>query len=106
METQKINTKTDSAQTDQRKNAHLDPEYCLWADKRIRKWILNWKYFQKAETIFCFVGTAGEIHTKTADSGCFGSGKAGGCAKMHFKGDHGGTADPFSWRIVSRKLWH
>ena len=95
METQKINTKKQILRKQIReKNAHLDPEYCLWADKRIREWILNWKYFQKAETIFCF------------DSGCFGSGKAGGCAKMHFKGDHGGTADPFSWRIVSRKLWH
>ena len=60
METQKINTKKQILRKQIReKNAHLDPEYCLWADKRIREWILNWKYFQKAETIFCFVGTAG-----------------------------------------------
>ena len=93
METQKINTKKQILRKQIReKNAHLDPEYCRWADKRIREWILNWNCRGDSD--------------QTADSGCFGSGKAGGCAKMHFKGDHGGTADPFSWRIVSRKLWH
>ena len=43
METQKINTKKQILRKQIReKNAHLDPEYCLWADKRIREWILNW----------------------------------------------------------------
>lgn len=42
METQKINTKKQILRKQIReKNAHLDPEYCLWADKRIREWIFK-----------------------------------------------------------------
>lgn len=57
--------------------------------------------FSKGRNDILLCGNCRGDSYQTADSGCFGSGKAGGCAKMHFKGDHGGTADPFSWRIVS-----
>ena len=87
METQKINTKKQILRKQIReKNAHLDPEYCLWADKRIREWILNWKYFQKAETIFCFVGTAGEIHTKPLIQAALDQGKRVAVPKCISKG--------------------
>ena len=57
------------------KIARLDSDYCQQADKQIRQWILNWEWFQKAETVFCFVGTAGEIHTKPLIQAALDQGK-------------------------------
>ena len=78
--------KTDSAQTDQRKKRSSGSGVLPLADKRIREWILNWKYFQKAETIFCFVGTAGEIHTKPLIQAALDQGKRVAVPKCISKG--------------------
>lgn len=64
----------------------LDPDYCHQADKQIRQWILNWEYFQKAETIFCFVGTAREIHTKPLIQAALDQGKRVAVPKCISKG--------------------
>lgn len=65
METQKINIQKKLLRKQIReKITCLDPDYCRQADQRIRQLILNWECFQKAETVFCFVGTEREIHTK------------------------------------------
>lgn len=53
----------------------LDPDYCCQADQRIRQLILNWECFQKAETVFCFVGTDREIHTKPLIQAALDQGK-------------------------------
>ena len=99
MELQKINTQKQLLRRQiKEKIVCLDPAYCHQADKL--------EIFSKGRNDILLCGNCRGDSYQTADSGCFGSGKAGGCAKMHFKGDHGGTADPFSWRIVSRKLWH
>ena len=42
--------------------------------------------FSKGRNDILLCGNCRGDSYQTADSGCFGSGKAGGCAKMHFKG--------------------
>lgn len=42
----------------------LDPSYCRQADQRIIERIVSWECFRQADTVFCFVGTDREIHTK------------------------------------------
>lgn len=65
MESQKINTPKQLLRGQIRERITcLDPYYCLEADQRIRQWILNWECFRRAETVFCFVGTDREVHTK------------------------------------------
>lgn len=87
METQKINTPKQLLRKQIReKIAHLDPDYCLWADTRIREWILNWEYFQRAETIFCFVGTDREIDTKLLIQEALDQGKRVAVPKCISKG--------------------
>ena len=87
MELQKINTQKQLLRRQiKEKIVCLDPAYCHQADKQIRQWILNWKYFQKAETIFCFVGTAGEIHTKPLIQAALDQGKRVAVPKCISKG--------------------
>lgn len=42
----------------------LSPEYCITADKKIFEHIIATEGFQKASTVFCFVGTKAEIDTR------------------------------------------
>ena len=42
----------------------LSPEYCQEADEKIFKHLVFLEEFQKADTIFCYVGTEREINTK------------------------------------------
>lgn len=64
----------------------LDPDYCRQADQRIRQLILNWECFQKAETVFCFVGTDREIHTKPLIQAALDQGKRVAVPKCISKG--------------------
>ncbi len=76
METQKINIQKKLLRRQIReKITCLDPDYCRQADQRIRQLILNWECFQKAETVFCFVGTEREIHTKPLIQAALDQGK-------------------------------
>lgn len=43
--------------------AELSPEYCIRADTKIVENVMALEAFQKADTVFCFVGTAHEINT-------------------------------------------
>ena len=42
----------------------LSAEYCIEAGKRIFKNTIATEHFQKADTVFCFVGTKDEIDTR------------------------------------------
>ena len=47
----------------EKRNA-LDPDTCRSSDTAIFKAITSWDVYQKAETVFCFVGTEDEINTR------------------------------------------
>lgn len=87
MKIQKINTQKQLLRRQiKEKIACLDSDYCHQADKQIRQRILNWEWFQKAETIFCFVGTAREIHTKPLIQAALDQGKRTAVPKCISKG--------------------
>ena len=45
------------------KVASLSPDYCQTADAAICQHIRSWDSYQKAQTIFCYIGIAREINT-------------------------------------------
>lgn len=53
----------------------LSPFYCERADRGIREQIRALKEYQEAQTVFCFVGTAGEIQTREILQGALEDGK-------------------------------
>ena len=57
----------------------LDPSYCRQADQRIIGRIVSWECFRQADTVFCFVGTDREIHTKPLIQAALDLGKENSC---------------------------
>ncbi len=64
----------------------LDHDSCIFSDKAIFKTICAWDMYQKADTIFCFVGTEDEINTKPILEDIFKRGKRAGVPKCITKG--------------------
>lgn len=42
----------------------LSPDYCQSTDEKICQYLLSLADYQQAQTVFCYVGTAGEINTR------------------------------------------
>lgn len=64
----------------------LDHDTCLSSDTAILETICTWDIYQKAEVIFCFVGTKDEINTKPILEDIFKRGKRVGVPKCIAKG--------------------
>ena len=77
----------------EKRNA-LDPDTCRSSDTAIFKAITSWDVYQKAETVFCFVGTEDEINTRPVLEDLLKTGKYGilepkeGCEKISPKAIH------------------
>ena len=69
----------------EKRNA-LDPDTCRSSDTAIFKAITSWDVYQKAETVFCFVGTEDEINTKPIIEDILKKGKRAGVPKCISKG--------------------
>ena len=67
----------------EKRNA-LDPDTCRSSDTAIFKAITSWDVYQKAETVFCFVGTEDEINTRPVLER-----KTGGCTEMYQQRHYG-----------------
>lgn len=66
--------------------AELDVSYCRKADRAIFKSITDLPEYQRAERIFCFVGTAGEIDTAPVIKDALKKGKVVGVPRCTGKG--------------------
>lgn len=64
----------------------LDRNSCLSSDTAIFEAIRSWDIYQKAKTIFCFVGTENEINTKPILEDIFKRGKRVGVPKCTGQG--------------------
>jgi 5-formyltetrahydrofolate cyclo-ligase len=53
----------------------LSPDYCKASDEAICRHVLSSDLFQKAKTVFCYVGTAREIDTRPILEGILKAGK-------------------------------
>ena len=60
----------------EKRNA-LDPDTCRSSDTAIFKAITSWDVYQKAETVFCFVGRSSKKR------------KTGGCTEMYQQRHYG-----------------
>ena len=69
----------------EKRNA-LDPDTCRSSDTAIFKAITSWDVYQKAETVFCFVGTEDEINTRPVLEDLLKRGKQVGVPKCISKG--------------------
>ena len=72
----------------EKRNA-LDPDTCRSSDTAIFKAITSWDVYQKAETVFCFVGTEDEINTRPVLGRSSKKRKTGGCTEMYQQRHYG-----------------
>ena len=84
----------------------LDHESCASSDNAIFMNIRTWDIYQKAYTVFCFVGYRRWDQYQTDHRRYFEKRKTGRCTKMYQQRNHGSIWDPFHGWPCSWKIWH